>query len=169
MRFALLPFILLAGAGLIISVSASLVALLAHRVLINHASLVALFWGLAACVLPASLVQTILYSQCPELRRDPVAARRVPFSGCPRWVRRLCLGLGAYGLMVSLLATAFNWRPSSPPPPASRSLTVAQARNFGAVFTVPYAIFLPLLLSVFRRPGLLCARAEGDLNISPPA
>ena len=162
MRYLLVPFIVLAVCGLTIAVGTNLSALLAQRILLNHASLLTLAIGVFACSAPMILVLTILYGQRPEPHRQQAAFWRVILSGCPRWLYRASFGLSAYALAFCLFVSALDsWSPPPPRPaarpPAPGALTLAQARNLSAGLTIFYGIMLPILLSVCRRPELLRA------------
>ena len=155
MRFLLLPFVLLALIGLAVALGANLSALLAHRVLINRATLLILLIGVFVCAIPVILLLSIIHGQRPSLWHNHAVYWKVILSGCPRWLYRLCFGLVIYALVSSLLSILLDPQTREERPSAPRALTLTQARNMSAGPVIFYGIMLPLLLSTFRCPSLL--------------
>lgn len=155
MRYLILPFLCLAALALGVAVVANLAALLAHQVLLTRGTLSALFISIFICGIPMIFCFNLAYAQHPELRGRSPGAWTLLLSGCPRWVYRLCFGLVAYALIVSLLGVALDPQPPEVRSPATRTLTVAQTRNMSAGPIIFYGMMFPVMLSLFRRPELM--------------
>ena len=144
MRFALFPFMVLAAAGLALSICAHLAAVLGIPLPGGNA-VFALHVGIFVVWLPAVLVST---------RTSRFANRKdfwkTALSGCPLWMRRSLYVLFAYAILnfVFFMATGAHSGTSG-------DASSSEVRGFSGHWMVFYGAAFAILFSALRAPYLL--------------
>ncbi|MBL8297539.1 MAG: hypothetical protein JNN30_04240 [Rhodanobacteraceae bacterium] len=143
-----IPFMVLAGLGLLISVTFHVFALVG-RVPLGGNVFMAMNFGIFAIWLPAAFV-------FQRIGRDPSGrpSWKQALAGCPRWMRYAMFGLLGYAFLNFLLCTAAG---TAPHHSAGDPVSPGSLRLFSGHWMAFYGIGFAILFSVVRDRSLLAA------------